>query len=229
MHKKRWLMDAIIPAAGLATRMKGIPKFLLPCDTEYLTLIERHIQNLTDTCETIWIPTRPELVGLLDSLGLSRDKLVILPVRTENMTQTVSRVMKLSSAETFQLVMPDTYFHGEMPYKMSLEPNSLVNLACWRIRPEQLGKLGQVEIDQNSLVTDMKDKDPNCTYDHSWGSLIFRKELHKFIDLSEPHIGYAVRNALISGEVINAKRVKGRYFDCGTPSEYISLLSEVLL
>jgi hypothetical protein len=221
-------MDAIIPAAGLAARMRGIPKFLLPCDMEYLTLIERHIQHLNDVCETIWIPTRPELVGLLDSLGLARDNVVILAVRTENMTQTVSRVMKVSSAEIFQLVMPDTYFHREVPYNITLDPNSLVNLACWEIRPEQLGKLGQVEINQNSLVTDMKDKDPNCVYDHSWGSTIFRKELQKYMDLSEPHIGYAVKNALMSGEVINAKRINGQYFDCGTPSEYISMLSEVL-
>jgi UTP-glucose-1-phosphate uridylyltransferase len=48
------------------------------------------------------------------------------------------------------------------------------------------------------------------------------------MDLSEPHIGYAVKNALVSGNKIGAKKIEGKYFDCGTPSEYISLLSEVL-
>jgi NDP-sugar pyrophosphorylase family protein len=221
-------MDAIIPAAGLATRMRGLPKFLLPCDLEYLTLIERHLANLQTICETIWIPTRPEMVGLLDQLGLARDNVVIIPIRSENMTQTINRVMSVSSAQTFQLVMPDTYFQGQMPYDMELEKDELVTLACWKIRPEQRGKLGQVEITDGSKVVDMRDKDPNCEYDYSWGSLIFRKELHKYMDLSEPHIGYAVKNALVSGNKIGAKKIEGKYFDCGTPSEYISLLSEVL-
>jgi hypothetical protein len=221
-------LDAIIPAAGLASRMRGIPKFLLPCDLDYLTLIERHIENLIEFSETIWIPTRPELVGLLDSLGLAKDNVVILPVRSENMTQTVNRVMKISSAEEFQLVMPDTYFYGETPYRIELDSESLVNLACWRIRPEQLGKLGQVDIDSNSRVIDIRDKDPNCKYDYSWGSLVFQKDLSRYMDMSEPHIGYAVKNALVSGEKIRANKIEGQYFDCGTPSEYISLLSEVL-
>jgi len=54
-------MDAILPAAGLATRMHGIPKFLLPSSEEYDSLIGLHIDNLIKHCERIWIPTRPEL------------------------------------------------------------------------------------------------------------------------------------------------------------------------
>jgi hypothetical protein len=221
-------MDGIIPAAGLATRMRGLPKFLLPCDLNYLTLIERHLVNLQEFCETIWIPTRPEMVGLLDQLGLARDNVVIIPMRSDNMTQTISRVMKISSAESFQLVMPDTYFHGELPYELVLENQSLVKLACWKIRNEQRGKLGQVLIQNETQVRDLRDKDPDCEYEYSWGSLVFRKELHNFMDLTEPHIGYAVKNALLSGETVAARKIEGKYFDCGTPSEYIGLLSEVL-
>ena len=29
-------MDGILPAAGIASRMRGIPKFLLPTDREYI-------------------------------------------------------------------------------------------------------------------------------------------------------------------------------------------------
>jgi len=220
-------MDAIIPAAGLATRMRGIPKFLLPCDEVYTTLIEVHIAQLLERCETIWIPTRPELVLLLDSLGLAKDRVVILPMQTENMTQTVTKVIQISKQQHFQLVMPDTFFFGEKPYATLNSEPQIADLACWKIRVDQRGKLGQVLI-QNKKVVEMKDKDPSCLFEHSWGALTFNRELLNYADLNDPHIGYAVRSALLSGEQITANVMNGKYFDCGTPSEYLNMLEEVL-
>lgn len=220
-------MDAIIPAAGLATRMRGIPKFLLPCDTTYNTLIEAHISALLEKCETVWIPTRPEMILLLDSLGLAKDRVVLLPMTTENMTQTVSKVLQIAKTENFHLVMPDTFFHGEKPYATLSSTPNLVDLACWKIREDQKGKLGQVLI-QDEKAVDMKDKDPDCEYEHSWGALTFNRELLNYAESTDPHIGYAVRNALKSGESITARVMHGKYFDCGTPSEYLNMLQEVI-
>lgn len=220
-------MDAIIPAAGLATRMRGIPKFLLPCDATYNTLIEVHISALLEICETVWIPTRPEMVLLLDSLGLAKDRVVILPMTTENMTQTVRKVVEIAKTETYQLVMPDTFFLGEKPYSTLQRNPTLVELACWKIRNDQKGKLGQVLIEK-SAVTDIRDKDPECDYEYSWGSLTFNRKLLDYAHNSDPHIGYAVRNALMEGQEISAKIMNGKYFDCGTPSEYLNMLQEVI-
>jgi hypothetical protein len=220
-------MDAIIPAAGLATRMRGIPKFLLPCDDTYTTLIELHISQLLEQCETIWIPTRPELVLLLDSLGLAQDRVVILPMQTENMTQTVQKVTQISKQEYFQLIMPDTFFFGEKPYALLDPEPSIVELACWKIRDDQKGKLGQVLIENNE-VKEMKDKDPNCLFEHSWGALSFSRKLLSFANTTDPHIGYAVRSALASDMRISAKVMSGEYYDCGTPSEYLSMLENVI-
>ena len=220
-------MDAIVPAAGMATRMRGIPKFLLPCDATYNTLIEAHISALLENCETVWIPTRPELVLLLDSLGLAKDRVVILPMTTENMTQTVSKVLQIAKTENFQLVMPDTFFHGEKPYSTLSKNPALVDLACWEIREDQKGKLGQVLI-EDSRVIEMRDKDPNCNYEYSWGALTFNRELMNYASLEDPHIGYAVRNALVAGGHISAQIIDGKYFDCGTPREYLNMLQEVI-
>jgi NDP-sugar pyrophosphorylase family protein len=222
-------MDAIIPAAGLATRMRGIPKFLLPCDDKYTTLIELHVQNMLKICDTVWIPTRPELVHLLDSINLPADRVAILPMNTENMTQTVKRVLNIAKADKYFLVMPDTFFYGETPYEFT-EGNSdaLVNLFCWEIRDEQKGKLGQVLANSEGRVEDIQDKNPLCQYPISWGALIFQSELVKFAHDDEPHIGYAVKNALNEGKKIMARKLNGKYFDCGTPKEYLSLLQEVL-
>jgi hypothetical protein len=221
-------MDAIIPAAGLATRMRGIPKFLLPCDKTYTTLIELHILQLLEICETVWIPTRPELVLLLDSLGLAQDRVVILPMQTENMTQTVTKVIDIAKTKHFQLVMPDTYFHGEKPYSLLSKEPEMVDLACWTIRDDQKGKLGQVKVNYSGVVEDMRDKDPNCDYPNSWGALTFSRDLLNYSNTSDPHIGYAVKNALSAGAIVTAKQMHGKYFDCGTPSEYLGMLQEVL-
>lgn len=221
-------MDAIIPAAGLATRMRGIPKFLLPCDISYTTLIELHITQLLEVCETVWIPTRPELVLLLDSLGLARDRVVVLPMQTENMTQTVLRVTSIAKTHNFQLIMPDTHFIGEKPYGLLSKEPKMADLACWSIRQDQKGKLGQVKVSAEGMVADIKDKDPNCEYPVSWGALTFSRKLMEYAKPTDPHIGYAVKNALETGAQITARILDGKYYDCGTPSEYLSLLQEVL-
>jgi UTP-glucose-1-phosphate uridylyltransferase len=44
----------------------------------------------------------------------------------------------------------------------------------------------------------------------------------------DPHIGYAVRNALLSNENISSHIIDGKYFDCGTPREYLNMLQEVI-
>jgi hypothetical protein len=221
-------MDAIIPAAGLATRMRGIPKFLLPCDADYTTLIEVHIENLLPIVDTIWIPTSPDFILSFDSLNLARDRVVLLPMKTKTMTETVHRVLRIAQASHFQLVMPDTHFQGEKPYpRLEREPN-LADLACWEIRSDQIGKLGQVSISSAGTVNDMRDKDPTCQYPYSWGALVFARKLLDYANLEDPHIGYAMKNALDAGELLSVKKIEGKYYDCGTPSEYLEMLSETI-
>lgn len=221
-------MDAIIPAAGMATRMRGIPKFLLPCDDLYTSLIERHVKELIEVCDTIWIPTRPDLVMLIETLGISKDRIVVLPVVTENMSQTVNRVMQISSAGHFCLVMPDTFFHGELPYKKLNPTPNFSELALWKIREDQKGKLGQVRVSPDNTVIDIKDKVPNCDYPLFWGALTFASKMKEFINLEDPHIGYAIQAALKAKKEIDYKVLDGEYFDCGTPSEYLKMLEKII-
>jgi len=220
-------MDAIVPAAGLATRMRGLPKFLLPCDLAYTTLIEQHVSLLLETCKTIWIPTRPELVMIIASLGLPRDRVVLLPMQTENMTQTVKRVLQITSNPYFHLVMPDTYFLGEQPYAKLTQKPDVAELACWRIREDQKGKLGQV-VSENGRALDVLDKKIDCDYEYSWGSLTFNRELLHHADDSDPHIGYAVKRAIDAHLNVTTTEMEGKYFDCGTPREYVTMLQEVI-
>jgi len=221
-------LNAIIPAAGSATRMRGLPKFLLPCDKTYKTLIENHIDHLLSICEFIWIPTRPEYEFLIEGLGLPTSRVRTLPMITENMTQTIQNVLAIDNSQYFQLVMPDTYFQGTLPYTtLDFEPN-IADLACWTIQEQQKGKLGQVSL-VNGVVTDIQDKKLNCDYEHSWGALTFNRSLLNFAKSSDPHIGFSLASAIATGERITGINIVGKYYDCGTPNEYLAMLKENVL
>jgi hypothetical protein len=220
-------MDGILPAAGFALRMKGIPKFLLPSSIFYESLIETHITNLKTICEKIWIPTRPEIVQLLHSLGFIDESTIILPTTTQTMSETIQKVLGVSKAETFFLSMPDTFYYGHEPYSQLNSEPEIADVACWKIRNEQIGKLGQVKQDSKYLI-DIKDKKTDCDYEYSWGALTFSRKLEKFIDKADPHIGYALEKAVKSESKITYKNIEGEYFDCGTPDEYLALLTKLM-
>ena len=39
----------------------------------------------------------------------------------------------------------------------------------------------------------------------------------------------STENSIENNEIVQAFRVKGKYFDCGTPNEYVDLLKEAIL
>ena len=124
------------------------------------------------------------------------------------------------------MVMPDTYFFGEQPYDYLANSRSELNLACWEMQPEQRGKLGQVQIEggTSGRVLDSKDKDPDCQFPFSWGAMAFDKSTLSLANAEMPHTGYVIQPALPAGIPVEARVLKGRYFDCGTPREYLEML-----
>ena len=225
-------MHGILPASGSASRMRGLPKFLLPCDDQYLSLLERHIENLLNFCETIWIPVRPDLVPLVESLRIPSERVVLLTMSTKSMTETVRRVVELSSGKRFMMAMPDTYFFGELPYEYLSSSELPMSLACWKIRPEQFGKLGQVKFalhseavgEKEGIVVSAEDKNPECTYEHSWGAMTFDRDVIDFALDEMPHTGYLIPRLLEKSIPVGGRVMNGEYFDCGTPAEYLSML-----
>jgi hypothetical protein len=220
-------MDGILPAAGQSSRMRGLPKFLLPCDDNYVTLLEYHIGMMYESCDVIWIPTRSEFVQLIESLNFPRDKVVILPLTTRSMTETVMNVLKISGSMSFLLEMPDTFYKGVKPVEILNHSPVIADLGLFPIRDEQRGKLGQCQIDENQRVVKIIDKDSNCDLPLAWGALTFARELISFMDIKQPHIGYSVAEAIRSGQIVTSTLCNSLYFDCGTPSEYLAMLREV--
>lgn len=224
-REAQFKVDAILPAAGNATRMRGLPKFLLPIDLDYLTLIEYHAKNLKELCLRIWIPVNPDFENLLSKLDKLPNNCIVVPMRTISMTETVLNVVQMSDSKDFSMIMPDTFFLGEQPYR-KLSVDSCAKLICWKIREEQKGKLGQVLINQANRVTDIRDKDVNCDYALSWGAMSFSRELINYMEITDPHIGMAVSKSVKNGELVKSLTINGDYFDCGTPREYFQLLEK---
>lgn len=215
----------ILPAAGLATRMRGLPKFLLPCGNLDESLLERHIRASLEVSDLVWIATRPQYTPLLTTLGIQSDRVMVSASETQTMSQTVRNITDFVESERFTVIMPDTFFGGESPNTYLAQSTDPLSLALWKIREDQKGKLGQVEISPEGTVTSHSDKNPDCQLPLAWGAMSFSKYLASMINVEDPHVGYLIDSALSKGYEIGASTVTGSYFDCGTPQEYRDLIA----
>jgi hypothetical protein len=213
----------LIPASGSATRMRGLPKFLLPSGNGILSLLENHIVNVANFADEILIGLNPIFLNIVQEANLELCGARIIPMKTATMTQTVLNLVELSPAERFTVIMPDTAFEAKESYEFK-KLNHDLDLSLWRIRSDQYGKLGQVLIDSNNLVLDCVDKDPECKYELAWGALTFNKNFLQFLNPKLPHIGYGIIPALKASLDIKGSVINGSYWDCGTPEEYIRFL-----
>jgi hypothetical protein len=219
-------VHAILPAAGQAVRLRRLPKFLLPTTEDAKTLIERHIGMLESICDVIWLPVRPDLVPLVHDLNFGQ-RVIPVALSTSSMTETVLRITSISGANRFILGMPDTAFTGEMPYSFLFQDSSKSNLslALWHTSEQQRGKVGAIDL-LDGKVVDSVDKDVSSSYLFHWGAMAFDR---KFVDLLRhemPHTGYGIGHAITNELKIGAAVMAGKYFDCGTFSEYKRFLNE---
>lgn len=213
----------LIPASGSATRMRGLPKFLLPSGNGILSLLENHIVNVANFADEILIGLNPMFLDIVQEANLELCGAHIIPMKTATMTETVLNLVNDSKADMFTILMPDTAFGSTDSYKFDLL-NSDLNLKLWKIRNDQFGKLGQVLLGPTNEVLDLVDKDFNCKYEHAWGALTFNREFTQLLKPEFSHLGYGIVAALEAGLLVRADVAEGCFWDCGTPSEYISYL-----
>ncbi len=220
------VVHGILPAAGQAMRLRRLPKFLLPCDDNATTLIEKHIEIMESLCDIIWLPVRPDLIPLVHDLNLG-SRIIPVALSTRSMTETVLRVGEISGSENFLLGMPDTAFVGENPYMRLVEglEQASLNLALWKTSSSQKGKVGSVELDNGQVIASI-DKDARSEYPYHWGAMSFNRNFLDLLDPEMPHTGYGIRKCLEIKMPIQSIVLQGEYFDCGTFSEYKRFISE---
>lgn len=222
----------VLPIGGSASRMRGVPKYLLPANTSS-TLVETHIRaGLKAGYDQIIIIIPKESEVLLRNILGENDKVFIalLPEKTKTMCETL--LLGLSSSawddsDYFTVGLSDTIFVGEemsVIYEKLLSAQSRLTLGLFKMRDEQVEKLGQVVTDSFGGVIELADKQPIRISSYAWGLAKFQSDYLKRINISHAHIGISFKQWLQEGERIGTVTSNSSYYDCGTFSEYASYI-----
>ena len=224
----------VLPVGGSATRMLGLPKFMLPV-SEAETLIERHCRGaMSAGYDEVHIITRQRYFNLIESYLLEREitaKIDVLPHETKTMSETLrigSEFIEDVRTASVTIGLADTAFHGasyEHIYRNLIDDPADYTLGLFSIREDQFGKLGQVDIDSTGKVISMKDKTLNCTFPAIWGLAKVPGAMLTDLDISDAHIGIGLEKRVTEGEYVSGVMNSAEYYDCGTFTEYRLFLS----
>lgn len=217
----------LLPASGEASRMNGLPKFALPCDKNNRSLLEKHVDELRFYSDTIIISTTHRWYNLVESFGMQNVE--IERIEPSTMNDAIITMAEKYEADKYIVGMPDTYFKGENPYVTLSESikKSLVSVACWPMNDKLKGKVGQVNLVNNSIL-DIIEKVDNCNYKHLWGAVAFDGETLKKLNRQNSHVGIDLKDMTIDMiKDIYAFEVDGEYFDAGTIYGYRDLLNSI--
>lgn len=219
-------ISGILPCAGLSTRLDGLPKFLLPIAEGHL--LGTHIARMRGAgVNNIWIgaskQTAPFIKPYID------DDVTLKPsLNTATMCETVLAARAYAGDDNVLLGMPDTYWSTNEVYERLAhrmrEFDWPIVVACWRIRDDQRGKLGQCDV-RSEYLRWVVDKDASCPYPLAWGAIGWQPLFWDYIQPEMPHLGYALQAAIDNGVKVRAVEVDGEYHDCGTRPEYFRLCS----
>lgn len=227
----------IIPAAGSASRIGGIPKYLLPIGLEAKPIVKFHIEMALSNELPVCIVVNPKILEYFLEL-IEKWKFTevnVISANTQSMTETIQVALKYCKimSETVSVSMPDTLTSEMLNSEytcLSLLRDSGNALALWRIRPEQRGKLGEVEISiDETRVKKMVDKDPIANLDWSWGMFSLESNYLLNFDSTDSHPGISLSKLVDRGFFLKYVKQKGEYWDCGTPIEYSSVLEKSLI
>ena len=227
----------IIPAAGSATRIGGLPKYLLPIGKLARPLLFFHIKMAQNSNYPVLVAVHPSLLDYVAELCSSWEfnDVKVIAIQSKTMTETCLRVVSdLPDHATVSISMPDTFF-TEMNTIDSFTPLSELQasapaLALWKIQTSQIGKLGQVEIDRSTRkVNKLIDKDLYCSFESSWGMISVPLYLMRTFLISDSHPGISLAKLLPHDLDLNYLEISGKYFDCGTIAEYRDALNLSLL
>jgi hypothetical protein len=225
----------IIPAAGLATRMGGIPKFLLPLYHKnnevgaFRTLLEFHISLSLNFGNRTVITTRPENALLL-SKYIVPGVVELMCMETETMSETILRTTKYCPADEYLMVMPDTFYSKDFSVsEMELKDNEICALALWNVTSDQKGAVGQIGIDSEGKIISHEDKSLKSNLPFVWGAMSFSQSFLTHLTPEMQHIGYGISHFLekrVQGSSFIGSRLQpGEYIDCGTHEGFKNYMS----
>jgi hypothetical protein len=215
----------IIPIGGTASRIKNIPKFLLPCKDGY-TLLDNTIQIFSESNISNIVMGVSELNNTLLNNYTNFNKII---VKTETMAETVKNIIYEKFLKNI-LIMPDTYFtiNDELNKLIHMLDKYSICVLVWKIKEYQFGKVGQCKVNDGEVI-DIRDKDVNCDYDFFWGVIGWTSDLNNKIDPKWNTIGDLIKLALKLNIKVGAIIMDTNYYDCGTFNEYFTMIKNEII
>ena len=215
----------ILPTAGAATRIHGLPKWLLPIPGGYL--LGKHIMDMQYNHVQVVIATSPENVSLVEKY--KRNAFVHVATNYKTMSETVLSCWLRSTGENIIFGMPDSYVEDDQCYPKltrALDDGADVAVALFRARHKQHLKAGMCDTRGNQVVT-VIDKPAETKFTRLWGALAWKPAFWEYLRPEDPHVGYALPRAIAAGLDVRAIRMDGGYWDCGTTLEYFELVNHL--
>lgn len=212
----------LIPCAGQATRIQKLPKFLLPVPGGYLLKV-LHQRMVEAGAEQVYIGTNSENWDLVDRYLPKGATLYCIDSAT--MSETVLAAREYIDVDQDVIFgMPDTYWN--FPHQFEpLGNHSWADVAVglWYTEPVDRPKRGMCEVDGRRVVR-VVDKPERSPLTEGWGILRWRPSFWPYIQPDMPHVGYALNPAIDAGLVVDAVRLGGLFFDCGTADDYFACI-----
>ena len=220
-------MIGIIPAAGHATRLHGLPKFLLPIPGGYL--LERLADRIGVPC---FIGASHHTYPFVDAYKRAED--IAYLVNSASMPQTILGARRFAGHQHVLTGMPDTYWDDEQVFPnlaRSLDCGAMAAAAVFAVGPEQARGLGMCELreddDDGLIIARIDDKPVRTALRYAWGALAWTLDFWDFIHEDDAHMGVALQRAIRAGVRIAAYPAAGAYYDCGTPQDYWRCIREL--
>lgn len=202
----------VLPASGKASRVGGIPKFCLPISDER-SLLQWHVEQMLEVCDEVRVSTRAEWVPIIQNMDMN----IKLMVREPSTMSDAIKFMIGEHNDTVMVGMPDTFILGTQNniYKEMLKSNADLVLGAWECTDDLKGRVGQIYLSDDKVVSS-KDKVENCSYEYMWGTMLFRKNLIRYVDPFLDHPGKQIQEWIDMGLDVRAVKPGGQYMDIGT-------------
>ena len=203
----------VLPASGKASRIGGIPKFCLPISDER-SLLQWHVEQMLEVCDEVRVSTRAEWVPIIQNMDMN----IKLIVREPSTMSDAVKFMVGEYNDTVLIGMPDTYIlnaPGNIYKPLFKDNNADLVLGIWECGETLKGRVGQVLVSHDKVIGS-EDKVDNCDYPDMWGTMLFRKNMIRYIDTALDHPGKQLKEWISMGSNIKAVRPGGQYMDIGT-------------
>jgi UTP-glucose-1-phosphate uridylyltransferase len=215
----------IIPAAGKATRIHGLPKYLLPVPGGYL--LERMAHRMGVPCV---IGANPDNYDLINACKPPNS--TVYSVNSRGMPETILAAREYAGDENVLVGMPDTYWTDETVFwylTKFLNRGAVCVAAIFHVSAEMASRLGVCifRFESSLFLNDIEDKQPQTEARWVWGALAWSPEFWQYIYPEDAHLGVALQRALRQGLEIPLWGADGDYYDNGTSEDYFRCIREL--